>query len=90
MSRNGIIITYGVLYEPLETFEWRLMPVLVNTSNLYVVLNSLEEFVGYNVSVRAYTSVGPGPDSNEVFAMTQQDRKWSSYVAVSQLHNASV
>ena len=79
-SRNGIIITYEAVFEPLDTFEGRLTPVLLNTSDLYAALNELEEFVRYNVSVRAYTSVGPGPYSNEVFAMTQEDRKWSSYI----------
>ena len=80
INRNGIVIAYEVLYEPLETFEGRLMPMQVNTSDLYVVLNSLEEFVGYNVSIRAYTSVGPGPYSNKVFAMTQEASKWSLYI----------
>ena len=74
-SRNGIITTYEVLYEPLETFGGMLMANQVNTSDLSIVLTNLQQFVGYNVSVRAYTSVGPGSYSNEVFSMTLQDRK---------------
>ena len=38
----------------------------VNTSNgsvLMIVLTDLEEYIEYNISVRAYTSAGPGPYS---------------------------
>ena len=77
MNRNGIITTYEILYEPLETFDGMIMSERVNTSNsdLYTVLNGLEEFVGYNISVRAYTNAGPGPYSDEDFGMTLEDRK---------------
>ena len=37
--------------------------LLRNTSSTFLLLSGLEEFVEYNISVRAYTSVGPGPYS---------------------------
>ena len=75
MDRNGIITTYEVCYEPLMTFDGTLMPDLVNTSDLYIVIDNLQEFVAYNISVRAYTSVGPGPESDAVTEMTPEDGK---------------
>ena len=75
VNRNGIITTFEILLEPLETFDGQLLAWQMNTSDLYILLSDLEEFVGYNVSVRAYTSIGPGPYSNKVFAMTMEDSK---------------
>lgn len=75
INRNGIITIYEVLLEPLETFDGQLIPWQMNTSDFYILLGDLEEFVGYNISVRAYTSTGPGPYSDKVFAMTMEDSK---------------
>ena len=36
-------------------------------------LTGLQEFTEYNISVRAYTSVGPGPYSEEVTNRTFED-----------------
>ena len=63
MDQNGIILLYEVQYEPLMTFGGKLMTMAVNTSNTSIVLGGLQEYVEYNISVRAYTSVGPGPFS---------------------------
>ena len=49
------------------------MKEMVNASELFQVLSGLEEFVEYNISVRAYTSQGPGPFSDDVTQMTQED-----------------
>ena len=73
MDQNEIIITYEVLYEPLQTFDGQLEPQTVNTIELFTYLTTLQEFVSYNISVRAYTSAGPGPYSDEIFAMTLED-----------------
>ena len=103
MNRNGIITTYEILYEPLETFDGMIMSERVNTSSsdLYVVqyipletfgdttgtkmvntydlfylLDNLEEYVNYNITVRAYTSAGPGPYSDSITNQTLQDSKF--------------
>ena len=65
--QNGIITEYEVMYES-PMFEGQL-----NTTNLSITLNSLEEFVNYSISVRAYTSVGPGPYSDGIMKMTIED-----------------
>ena len=69
---NGIIINYEVQFEPLQ-FSETLTTSSVNTTNLTVLLSSLQEYVEYNISVRAYTSVGPGPYSDPVTARTSEE-----------------
>ena len=73
IDRNGIVTDYEVLYEPLETFEGAIMSMKVNTTNLSIIVTGLQEFVMYNISVRAYTSEGPGPYSEEITEMTLED-----------------
>ena len=70
IDQNGIITEYEVMYEPLMTFEGQLNITIINTTNLSITLNDLEEFVNYNISVRAYTSVGPGPYSDGITRIT--------------------
>lgn len=74
IDRNGIITTYEVLYEPLQTFEV-LMSIAVNTTNLSILLVELHPFVIYNISLRAYTSMGNGPYSESIAERTLEDRK---------------
>ena len=75
IDQNGIIILYEVQYEPLMTFSGQLMTMTMNTSNTSIVLGELQEYVEYNISVRAYTSVGPGPFSPIVNNRTFEDGK---------------
>ena len=73
IDENGIIINYEVQVEPLD-FNDILTIIYVNTTTLSTVVSDLQEFVAYNISVRAYTSVGPGPFSPPVTDMTLEDR----------------
>ena len=73
IDENGIIINYEVQVEPLD-FNDILTIIYVNTTTLSTVVSDLQEFVGYNISVRAYTSVGPGPFSPPVTDRTLEDR----------------
>ena len=77
INRNGIIITYEVEYTPLEDFRGAIETRTTNVTELSVLLMDLEEYVNYTISVRAYTSVGPGPYSEPVIALTNEDRKFS-------------
>ena len=75
ICQNGVIAMYEILYEPLETFG-EITSDTVNTSDgsvLMMVLTGLEEYVEYNISVRAYTSAGPGPYSDPVTERTLED-----------------
>ena len=71
IDQNGPIILYDVLYSPLDTFDGQLNTSYTVSTNLTsVVLEDLEEFLEYNVSVRAYTEVGPGNYSEPVSNIT--------------------
>ena len=72
VERNGIITNYNVRLEPLD-FTEELPTIFMNSSNLSAVVTGLEEFVEYNISVRAYTSVGAGPFSPAVINRTFED-----------------
>ena len=76
IDENGVIITYEVQYVPLITFEGQISTKYVNTTNssfLEITLIGLQEYVEYNISVRAYTSVGPGPYSDPLTRRTLED-----------------
>ena len=72
IGRNGIIIQYEVQYEPLMVFSDALT---TNTSNTSALLRDLLEYIEYNITVRAYTSIGPGPLSPGVTNRTFEDGK---------------
>lgn len=63
IDRNGIITVYEVLYVPFESFDGALSANIINTTDLSYSLESLQEHVRYNISVRAYTRIGSGPYS---------------------------
>ena len=91
-DRNGVIEVYEVLYVPLETCDGLTLPGTVNitnTSTLFTTLTGLQEYVEYNISVRAYTSVGPGPYSDGVVNRTEEDGK-GSYTRVKYIHSSSL
>ena len=73
IDENGIITVYEVQYEPLQTFGDQISTNTTNTTYLNKTLTGLQEYVEYNISVRAYTSVGPGPYSDPVIERTLED-----------------
>ena len=73
IDRNGVIVMYEVYYEPLETFDGMIMKERVTTPDLFYIITGLEEYVDYNITVRAYTSEGPGPYSTAIIEMTLED-----------------
>ena len=75
IDQNGIITMYEVMYQPLETFNGRISTNTINLTDMSLLLTDLQEFVNYTISVRAYTSVGAGPYSDEVTVMTLEDSK---------------
>ena len=77
IDENGIIVLYEIQFVPLETFDGALVTETVNTSGPVLTMNlaGLEQYVEYNISVRAYTSVGPGPYSDGVVERTEEDGK---------------
>ena len=80
IDENGIIIVYEVQYEPLQTFGDQISNNITNTTYLNTTLTGLQEYVEYNISVRAYTSVGPGQYSDPVTERTLEDGRITVYV----------
>ena len=80
INQNGVITMYEVLYKPQETFNGAIRDLTVNVSapEMSVILMNLQEYVNYTISVRAYTSVGEGPYSEDVIVMTASDGKVST------------
>ena len=70
INRNGIIISYEVRY---AYAGGPAMLVTPTGAELSTVLRNLNESEAYSIQVRAYTSVGPGPYSDPVTSMTQED-----------------
>ncbi len=70
IDQNGDITQYEVFYK--STFHFFNESVLINNETFSVNITGLEEFVVYNVSVRAYTSVGPGPFNDVVMEQTEE------------------
>ena len=77
IDQNGIVTMYEVLYQPLETFDGAIMTqtMIVMSPDTSLTLMNLEEYVIYNISVRAYTSVGPGVYSEGTEERTIEDGK---------------
>ena len=73
IDQNGVITDYEVQYIPLEIFGGAIGMQLFNTTDMFYLLEDLEEYVNYTISVRAYTSVGPGPYSDPIENQTLQD-----------------
>ena len=71
---NGVFFRYDVRFDPLQ-FPLILLADCIITMNMSVVLTGLQEYVDYNIIVRAYTSVGPGPYSEYVKERTLEDRE---------------
>ena len=73
LDQNGIITEYEVqIFAPLN-FPADIFFDLQNTTNLSLVVTGLEDFVFYDINVRAYTNVGPGPYSIPVTERTLED-----------------
>ena len=77
---------YEVEYDPLQTFDGQISTETTNTSLMCTNLTGLEEYVEYTISVRAYTSAGPGPYSLGIVERTLTDGKRHNYVKHFTLH----
>ena len=76
IDQNGIITIYEVYYQPTQVFNGPMTVDAVNTTNTTIILSDLHESVQYNITVRAYTSIGPGPFSSHVLSVTEESRKF--------------
>ena len=73
LDQNGVITIHQILYQPLQTFNGAIKQQTVNVTGLAANLTDLEEFVNYNITVRAYTSIGGGLYSEHITVRTDED-----------------
>ncbi len=73
IDHNGILIAFEVLYVPLNISAEN--TVNVSSNNRSIMLTHLQEYAEYNISIRAFTSVGAGPFSTIVTGRTSEDGK---------------
>lgn len=66
---------YEVLFLPINQFEQEILNGSVFTIELSIILSDLEEFVEYNISVRAHNNGGAGPYSEGITVATMEDGK---------------
>ena len=87
IHQNGIITTYEVFYEPLDSYDGQLEGRILNVTTLSIVLTGVEEFTEYNISVRAYTVKGAGPYIDNVIIQTFQDSMDYLCMHVMEMHH---
>ena len=85
IDQNGNISNYEVLYTPLQTFGEQIESNALNVSGseFSPLLMDLQEYINYSISVRAYTRVGPGPESNDIIILTLEASKWNFSTIIS-------
>nr|XP_034974762.1 receptor-type tyrosine-protein phosphatase S isoform X1 [Zootoca vivipara] len=73
-SQNGVLNGYSVRYRALdsEDTEPREVTNIQATTN-QILLESLEKWTEYRITVVAHTIVGPGPESSPVIVRTDED-----------------
>lgn len=72
-ERNGIITEYNITY---NANQWmHINTIQVTSREMSVILNSLIPFTTYNITVKAATTIGFGPDSEDAVATTFQAGK---------------
>ena len=77
IDRNGIITQYEVEYEPLETFGGQITTMMdtTNAITFELLLENLEEYVKYSITIRAGTEAGLGVTSTPISVQTDETGK---------------
>lgn len=79
ISRNGIILFYEVLFcSVLNCGEVQSLNTTDSTT-FTLVLNHLEEFTAYNITIRAYTQAGAGESAPSFDITTLVNGKFVCY-----------
>ena len=73
IDQNGIITQYEVEYNQSSFDINTTQTVRVDSSSTMVQLTALHEYVNYSIQVRAYTEVGDGPYSDDIYERTLED-----------------
>ena len=79
-DRNGIIMGFRIYYKAVGEFavdKIEKVAVVNGGGTELKVLESLEKFIDYNITVLAFTSKGDGPNSSVITVRTDQDGKFN-------------
>ncbi|XP_053228590.1 receptor-type tyrosine-protein phosphatase S isoform X2 [Podarcis raffonei] len=73
-SQNGVLNGYSVRYRALDSEDTEPREVTnIHASTNQILLESLEKWTEYRITVVAHTMVGPGPESSPVIVRTDED-----------------
>uniref|UniRef100_A0A8C9F824 protein-tyrosine-phosphatase n=1 Tax=Pavo cristatus TaxID=9049 RepID=A0A8C9F824_PAVCR len=73
-SQNGVLAGYSVYYRALDSEDTELKEVNdIPPTTSQILLESLEKWTEYRITVVAHTEVGPGPESSPVIVRTDED-----------------
>ena len=76
---NGVLTSYEVYYKgvssvnPVPASFYQPLSVTVSAPNTSLVLSGLFPYSNYTITVRAFTSAGPGEVSEEIEDRTEED-----------------
>ena len=79
-DRNGIITSYNIAYR--SQTENHNGFAMAGPNERQKHLTDLREYVDYDITVRASTSKGDGPQSNPIVVRTDQDSKYFFFLNV--------
>ncbi|XP_025053311.1 receptor-type tyrosine-protein phosphatase delta isoform X11 [Alligator sinensis] len=73
-KQNGIITEYSIKYIGIDGEDDKPHEILgISSDTTHYLLEQLEKWTEYRISVTAYTDVGPGPESLAVLIRTDED-----------------
>lgn len=73
-KQNGIITAYSIKYIGIDGEDLKPHEILgISSDSTQYLLEQLEKWTEYRISVTAHTDVGPGPESLAVLIRTDED-----------------
>ncbi len=87
IDRNGNITRYEVMY--IGEFDVMNQSNFTDGNTQVLNITGLDEFADYTISVRAYTSVGPGPYSPIALVTTDKDSKFENGLWLNCMHGCT-
>ena len=83
---NGVLISYEVYYtgesslNPVPASFYHSLSSTISAPNTSLVLSNLVPYSNYTISVRAFTSAGPGEYSEVIEDRTEEDGEYTTTI----------
>ncbi|NXV49982.1 PTPRD phosphatase, partial [Uria aalge] len=82
-KQNGIITEYSIKYIGIDGEDVKPHEILgISSDSTQYLLEQLEKWTEYRISVTAHTDVGPGPESLAVLIRTDEDDTFHIYFTI--------